>query len=154
MRVNIKNKKLFFNVMKSMIPDFNLQDFNGLTIDSRKIKPGDIFIPLKGEKDDGHAYLEQAYSHGASISLVEKTNNTKMSSINVRSTKIFLHDLAKKFREKLPYPFLGITGSNGKTTTKELLAHTLSDKMKVMKTEFLWHLILILRNFFKILLIK
>ena len=135
MRVNIKNKKLFFNVMKSMIPNFNLQDFNGLTIDSRKIKPGDIFIPLKGEKDDGHAYLEQAYSHGASISLVEKTNNTKMSSINVRSTKIFLHDLAKKFREKLPYPFLGITGSNGKTTTKELLAHTLSDKMKVMKTE-------------------
>ena len=62
MRVDIKNKKLFSSVMKSMFPDFNLPDFNGLTIDSRKIKPGDIFIPLKGEKDDGHKYLEQAYS--------------------------------------------------------------------------------------------
>ena len=87
MRVNIKNKKLFFNVMKSMVPNFNLQNFNGLTIDSRKIKPGDIFIPLKGEKDDGHAYLEQAYSHGASISLVEKTNNTKMENGYLNNSK-------------------------------------------------------------------
>ena len=135
MRVDIKNKKLFSSVMKSMFPDFNLPDFNGLTIDSRKIKPGDIFMPLKGEKDDGHKYLEQAYSYGASFAFVEKINTTKMLTINVCSTKKNLNDLAKKFREQLQYPFLGITGSNGKTTTKELLAHTLSGEMKVMKTE-------------------
>ena len=52
MRVDIKNKKLFFNVMKSMIPNFNLQQFNGLTIDSRQIKPGDILVLNKIE--DGY----------------------------------------------------------------------------------------------------
>ena len=135
MRVDINNKKKFSDVIKSMFPEFDLPNFNGLTIDSRKINPGDIFIPLKGEKDDGHKYLEQAHSSGASLAFIDKKNYTNMSSIKVTSTKTFLYDLTKKFRTKLSYPFFGITGSNGKTTTKELLAHTLSKKMNVMKTQ-------------------
>ena len=135
MRVNIQNKKIFLEIIQSMFPDLKIPKINGLTIDSRNIKPGDIFLPLRGSFSDGHAFIDKAAKANASLAIIEKTIKTTMLTQKVSSTKKFLYEMVSKYRKKLTYPFIGITGSNGKTTTKELLNHVLSKKFKVMKTE-------------------
>jgi len=134
-RVNISNKQLFSNVIQRMFPGFDLPEINGLTIDSRNVERGDIFLPLKGNNFDGHQFISQAESEGASLAFVENPIRTSLSTKQVQSTKSFLYDLIRDYRSQLSYPFIGITGSNGKTTTKDLLCHVLSDQMNVMKTE-------------------
>mgnify|MGYP001197582098 CR=1 FL=1 len=62
MRVDINNLKLFTDTFKILIPNVHFPNVKGLSIDSRKIQPGDIFLPLKGESQDGHDYLEYAKS--------------------------------------------------------------------------------------------
>ena len=135
MRVEISNKNLFSDILKTLFPEFDMPNFNGLTIDSRKVRPGDIFMPLKGKSNDGHQFISQAKTSGASLAFIDSNINTTLPTIKVASTKIFLYELVKKYREQLTFPFFGITGSNGKTTTKDLLFHTLSSQMNVVKTE-------------------
>ncbi len=135
MRVNISNKLLFSNVIKRIFPGFNLPEINGLTIDSRNVEKGDIFLPLKGSGCDGHQFISQAESSGASFAFVENSTKTSLLTQQVKSTKALLFDLVREYRNQLPYPFIGITGSNGKTTTKDLLCHVLSGQMNVMRTE-------------------
>ena len=121
MRVEISNKNLFSDILKTLFPEFDMPNFNGLTIDSRNVKPGDIFMPLKGKNNDGHQFISQAKISGASLAFIDSNINTTLPTIKVESTKMFLYELVKKYREQLTFPFFGITGSNGKTTTKELL---------------------------------
>ena len=135
MRVNINNKQLFSDVIQRMFPGFDLPEINGLTIDSRNVEQGDIFLPLKGNNFDGHQFISQAEAAGASLAFVENPIGTSLSTKQVQSTKSFLYDLVREYRSQLAYPFIGITGSNGKTTTKDLLCHVLSDQMNVMRTE-------------------
>ena len=135
MRVNISNKQLFSDVIQRLFPGFDLPDINGLTIDSRNVERGDIFLPLKGNNFDGHQFISQAEAAGASLAFVENPIGTSLSIKQVQSTKSFLYDLVREYRRQLAYPFIGITGSNGKTTTKDLLCHVLSDQMNVMRTE-------------------
>ena len=135
MRVNISNKQLFSDVIQRMFPGFDLPEINGLSIDSRNVEQGDIFLPLKGNNLDGHQFISQAEAAGASLAFVEIPIGTSLSTKQVQSTKSFLYDLVHKYRSQLAYPFIGITGSNGKTTTKDLLCHVLSDQMNVMRTE-------------------
>ncbi|SVC13976.1 uncharacterized protein METZ01_LOCUS266830, partial [marine metagenome] len=118
-----------------MLPGFDLPEINGLTIDSRNVERGDIFLPLKGNNFDGHQFISQAEAAGASLAFVESPIGTSLSTKQVQSTKSFLYDLVREYRSQLDYPFIGITGSNGKTTTKDLLCHVLSDQMNVMRTE-------------------
>ncbi|MCX8021272.1 MAG: UDP-N-acetylmuramoyl-tripeptide--D-alanyl-D-alanine ligase [Syntrophorhabdaceae bacterium] len=104
------------------------ETFTGISTDSRTIKEGELFIPLKGERFDGHDYLEGAYARSRGGVLCEKSQAKKAEGIKgtvvlVEDTLDALLALAKKRREKIDTPCVGITGSNGKTTTKELLVN-------------------------------
>ena len=135
MRVNICEKNLFADVIQRKFPGLDLPEINGLTIDSRNIEQGDIFLPLKGNNFDGHQFISQAKSSGASLAFVEDPTRTSLLTQHVHSTKTLLYDLVREYRSQLSYPLIGITGSNGKTTTKDLLCHVLSAQMNVMRTE-------------------
>ncbi|NMM61421.1 UDP-N-acetylmuramoyl-tripeptide--D-alanyl-D-alanine ligase [Clostridium sp. P21] len=116
-------------------------NFNEISTDTRKIGKGNIFIALKGENFNGNEYIEAASSKGAVICIIDeiKYKEDKIEKgttiIKVRDTKKALLDLAKAYRSKLGLKVIGITGSNGKTSTKDLLAAALSSKYKVFKTE-------------------
>ncbi len=95
---------------------------NRISIDTRTIKPGDLFIPIKGPNFDGHDFIEEAKRKGAKV-------------LDVKDGLKALQDLARKHRNKFKIPIIGITGSCGKTTTKEMLASILSQKYPVLKNE-------------------
>ena len=120
-RVNICNKILFADAIQRLFPGFNLPKINGLTIDSRNVERGDIFLPLKGNNFDGHQFISQAEASGASLAFVEKPTDIPLLTKQVQSTKTFLYDLVREYRNHFSFPLIGITGSNGKTTTKDLL---------------------------------
>jgi UDP-N-acetylmuramoyl-tripeptide--D-alanyl-D-alanine ligase len=110
----------------------------GVCIDTRKIARGNLFIPFKGEKADGHQYVEQALKEGAAAALWQKDvpNPPKgMPILIVDNTLIALQELSRSYRNDLDLKVVGITGSNGKTTTKDMTANLLSLKYKVQKTE-------------------
>lgn len=134
LRVEIKNKSNFKLALNSILPDLNISEISGITIDSRMVKPGDIFLAFKGEFTDGHKYIGQAEKAGASLIIVENNIETSLSVIQVKSTRNFLNDLAASYRKNITCPIIGITGSNGKTTTKDLLTHVLSASMDTMST--------------------
>ena len=100
--------------------------FAGVSIDSRLLKPGELFIAIRGEKRDGHDFLEQAIAKRAVAVMVEEGNPAvegiigRVPVIRVKDTHKALIQLAKNYRDSLTAKFIGITGSNGKTTTKEL----------------------------------
>ena len=94
-----------------------------VTTDSRKVTPGSVFVALKGEHFDGNAFVEQAKADGAEY-IISGENALKD-----------LQDLARAWRRELGLPVLGITGTNGKTTTKELCAAVLSTKYNLYYTQ-------------------
>ena len=107
-----------------------------VSTDSRKIKTGDIFVALKGDNFDGNEYVFQALKKGARIAVTEKTFNTgEQKLLKVDDTLCFLQELANYRRNKLKIKIIGLTGSNGKTTTKELLYSVLKQKFRVEATE-------------------
>ncbi|WP_284036779.1 UDP-N-acetylmuramoyl-tripeptide--D-alanyl-D-alanine ligase [Neobacillus sp. 114] len=110
----------------------------GVTIDSRKIEPGNLFVPFKGEKVDGHKYVEEAIKKGAGAALWQKDVPNPpqgLPLVIVDDCLAALQELARKYRKELSVKVVGITGSNGKTTTKDMTASLLSLKYKVQKTE-------------------
>ena len=98
--------------------------------DSRDIKKGDIFIALKGKKYDGHDYIDEAINNGATTCIVEEDINDRC--IKVKSTKDSLFYIGNYIRKQNNIPVICITGSNGKTTTKELIVHILKSKYNVL----------------------
>jgi UDP-N-acetylmuramoyl-tripeptide--D-alanyl-D-alanine ligase len=115
----------------------NIQ-ISGVSTDTRSIQPGNLFIPLIGENFDGHAYALVAYECGAAAALWQSDRPNPpegMPLIVVTDTLKALQRLAKAYREKLPVRIVGITGSNGKTTTKDLVASVLSTTYAVHKTK-------------------
>ena len=109
----------------------------GVSIDSRTIKKGEIFFALKGERCDGHDFLEQAIEKGAKAAVVSKKRKkfaTKIAIIRVAHTLTALQELAKFYRQKFNPVVVAVTGSNGKTTTKEMLRDILLAKYKVVAT--------------------
>lgn len=103
--------------------------------DSRKIIPGDIFIALKGEKFDGNEYALTAIEHGAIAAIIDNPQYKGEKCILVKDTLKCLQELAHYHRKRLGIPILGITGTNGKTTTKELCHAVLAKKYKTFATQ-------------------
>ncbi len=112
---------------------------SAVSIDSRNIKKDSLFIAIKGGKFDGHNFISDAINAGASAIIIDedkadKFSNYKIPVVTVKNTITALGDLAKVWRSKLNTKIIAITGSTGKTTTKEMLASILSEKYKVNKT--------------------
>lgn len=104
--------------------------------DSRKVKQGDLFFALKGPRFNGNAYAEQAIKDGAAYAVVDEADFAKHEKmILVDDVLIALQQLAKHHRLQFNIPFIAITGSNGKTTTKELIYAVLSAKYRTYATE-------------------
>lgn len=105
--------------------------------DSRNISEGDFFVPIKGSRFDGHDFMESALKNGASGCLTQKHTDPVDNKviIKVEDTLKALGDIAKSIREKFSIPFVGITGSVGKTSTKEAIAKVLSQKYNILKSK-------------------
>ncbi len=110
---------------------------NRVIIDSREVQKNDLYIPIIGERFDGHDFIKEAISAGAlcvfSVSIEHVPEG--FPAIIVKDTKKALGRLAAFYRQQFTIPFIGITGSVGKTSTKEMLASILETKFKVHKTD-------------------
>jgi UDP-N-acetylmuramoyl-tripeptide--D-alanyl-D-alanine ligase len=100
--------------------------FRGVSTDTRSLKPGQLFVALQGPNFDGTAFLDQALRQDAAGAVVSREADTELPTIVVGDTLKALGELAAGWRQKMPATIIGITGSNGKTTLKELLASCLS----------------------------
>jgi UDP-N-acetylmuramoyl-tripeptide--D-alanyl-D-alanine ligase len=110
-------------------------DSNGVSIDSRTIQKGQIYFAIKGDRFDGHQFVDEVIEKGASLAVVHDEKYLRGDkTLLVTDTLRSLQDLAHHHRMQFNTPVLGITGSNGKTTTKELIHAVLSRKYKVHTT--------------------
>ncbi len=117
---------------------FSAIKIKGVSTDSRTIDPGELYIPLVGEVFDGRIFIKECEDKGAEAFIIDdptKINKTvSIPYVRVADTKKALQDLATAYRKELSCKVIGITGSNGKTTTKDLLYKILSEKYKTQKT--------------------
>jgi UDP-N-acetylmuramoyl-tripeptide--D-alanyl-D-alanine ligase len=129
-----------FNIPTAVIynPDM-FKSIYHVSIDSRNIKKNTLFIAIKGERFDGHDFIDQVVKNGAAAIVInekylKKIGDYDIPVITVKDTVIALGEIAKLWRTKLRTKVIGITGSAGKTTTKEILATLLLEKFNVNKT--------------------
>lgn len=111
----------------------------GYSIDSRTVQPGELFFAVKGERMDGHDFVEPARQKGAIAAVVRKDHlaryKGKTGLLAVEDTLAALQQLATAVRRLWAKPLVGVTGSTGKTTTKDAIAHVLSTRFRVLKSE-------------------
>ena len=111
----------------------------GYSIDSRTVQPGELFFAVKGEHMDGHDFVTQALEKGAAAAVIRRDQRAryvlKTGLITVDDTLVALQILASAVRRLWGKPLIGVTGSTGKTTTKEAIAHVLSTRFRVLKSE-------------------
>lgn len=137
MKINLHD---IFNLKDSVIynPD-NYKSVSRVSIDSRTIKKNSLYVAIKGNKYDGHKFIKDAITNGATSILINKSQLKKYSNldctiITVPNTTMAYGELAKIYRNKFSGQVISITGSNGKTTTKEILSTILNEKFHVVKT--------------------
>lgn len=137
----IEIQSIFTNAKTTNISD--TWEAIGVSTDSRIVEKGNIFVALKGEKFDGHDCLEEAVQKGAAAIVISKQwfeNNTNSSllketpTVIAEDTLIALGELASFHRTRFNFPIIAVAGSNGKTSTKELINSVLSQKYKTIKT--------------------
>ncbi len=111
-------------------------EITGAVIDSRQVEPGYLYIPIRGERVDGHRFIPDVFEMGALAVLSEEPlENADGPYIQVASSEQALKDIAEFYRSTLGIKIIGITGSVGKTSTKEMISAVLSQKYNVLKTE-------------------
>ena len=111
------------------------QCIEAVTTDSRKIEKNCLFVPIVGARADGHKFIDQVMEQGALATLSERPlGDVEFPYIQVESSLQAVKDLAKYYLEQLQIPVVGITGSVGKTSTKEMIAAVLEQKFRVLKT--------------------
>ena len=118
--------------------DFLIKDNGSLCVstDTRNLPAGCVFFALHGANFDGNKFAQQALENGASLAVIDKPEYAlPEGTLLVPNTLLALQDLAREWRRELALPIIGITGTNGKTTTKELLATVLSTKYNLHYTQ-------------------
>lgn len=141
----MKNKATFSKIDLASVFDENHfsnigDDYvsSGVSTDTREIRKGNIFVALKGEKFDGHSLIEEAFRKGASAAVINENSNISLHSdfpvIRVENTVDALGKLANYHRNRFDIKLICVGGSNGKTTTKDMIASVLSRKYKTLKT--------------------
>lgn len=136
MRIEIKNPERFSMVFESVTGQKLHHPVLGITTDSREVQDGDLYIALKGERVDGHTFLDSVEDSNAAGALVSQGNpNLNLQQILVDDPQTMIGKIANAWRRQFDIPLIGITGSNGKTSTKDLLAHVLSNTYNVHATE-------------------
>lgn len=136
-------KRTFHQIVTMLSADHTVHDdqliaIQGVSTDSRTVSEGNLFIPLIGDNFDAHTYVKEIVLKGASASLWQKDHEHPPEGIPlifVEDTLAALQKLAEAYRSELSVRTIGITGSNGKTTTKDLIASILSTTYKVHKTK-------------------
>ena len=133
-------RQLLEAVDGQLLGDFSALDaaVSNVSTDSRSITTGCLFIPLEGERFDGHSFIGSALELGAAGCLTARERESYLPGkfyIKVRSTQRALWELARYYKKLFPIPFVAITGSVGKTTTKDMVAAVLGAKFCVHKTE-------------------
>lgn len=124
--------------VKNEMTSFADIEIMGVSIDSRKIEKGNLFIPFKGVNSDGHKFVEDSLKKGAAAALWQSdvpNPPTHLPILIVEDCLVALQELAREYRKQLQVKVVGITGSNGKTTTKDMTYSLLSTTYKVQKTE-------------------
>ncbi len=130
-------------MLEGLLERMEIMEIKGISIDSRKIKEGELFIAIKGDRFDGHDFVPAAIKNGAWGALVDRSAlEVKYNSLGglknilpVEDTLFALQELSHEHRKRYSIPVVGITGSNGKTTTKEMLAGILHRMGPVLKNE-------------------
>jgi UDP-N-acetylmuramoyl-tripeptide--D-alanyl-D-alanine ligase len=130
-------------MLEDLLGRWESMEITGVSIDSRNIRQGELFIAIKGDRFDGHDFVPAAIKKGAWGALVDRTMlESKYNSLGglknilpVEDTLFALQEMSHIHRKKYSFPVVGITGSNGKTTTKEMLAGILMRTGPVLKTE-------------------
>ncbi|MCI8840104.1 MAG: UDP-N-acetylmuramoyl-tripeptide--D-alanyl-D-alanine ligase [Oscillospiraceae bacterium] len=133
-------RQLLEAVNGTLLGDFDDLDAQAVQVstDSRNITPGCLFIPLEGERFDGHSFIQAALEAGAAGCLTARERESYLPGrfyIKVRSTQRALWELARYYKKLFPIPFIAVTGSVGKTTTKDMTAAVLGARFCVHKTE-------------------
>jgi UDP-N-acetylmuramoyl-tripeptide--D-alanyl-D-alanine ligase len=130
-------------LLEELLARFMRMEIRGISIDSRNIKAGELFVAIKGDRFDGHDFVQDAINKGAWGAVVERAAlENKFASLGglknilaVEDTLYALQEMSHMHRKKFSIPVVGITGSNGKTTTKEMLAGIMKQKGPVLKNE-------------------
>lgn len=110
-------------------------ELSAITTDSRSVVSGSLFAAIPGERVDGHDFLPAAMEKGAVCALVERPVDCALPQLIVPSTEEALQALAAYYRRQLSLPVIGVTGSVGKTTAKEMIASVLAQRFNTLKTE-------------------
>jgi len=149
MKTMVENKDIMFTVGEigeileakmEGVPEFRRAPVSGVKIDSRLVNKGDLFIAISGENHDGHDYVNSAFNNGAAAAVVSKEikASREISGDNlfiVKDTVYALGEIAKHYRKKMPAEVIAITGSNGKTTVKNLVYEIVSRKASSIKAQ-------------------
>lgn len=107
----------------------------GVSTDSRTIKAGELFIALRGPNFDGHQFIDKALAAGAAAVVAERAFNIDMPCLVVKDSRLALGQLASAWRQQFSIPLIAVTGSNGKTTVKEMLASIFSQQGQPLSTQ-------------------
>tara|TARA_S200000501_G_scaffold82651_1_gene74791 strand:+ start:2014 stop:3249 length:1236 start_codon:yes stop_codon:yes gene_type:complete len=125
MRIDIVETDLFINYLSDALKVDNLSSVNGITTDSRLVKKNDLFLALKGEHFDGSDFIDQAFSNGATY-VITKSINENQNVFTVDDVVEFIGKICSIWMNNFQGKTIAITGSNGKTTTKDLISHVLT----------------------------
>ena len=138
-RVHLNIEDVFDIPTSEIYEPDNFRTIYFVTIDSREVKKNSLFIAVKGDCFDGHDFVKDAIRKGATAVVINKKYLNRFDEINVplitvKNTKLALGEVARIWRKKLSTKIIGITGSTGKTTVKDMLAELLKEKFIVNKT--------------------
>lgn len=134
MRISLPDPTQFEVVFRT-VTGHTIPIVGGISTDSRECRSGDLYIAICGEKVDGHDFIDNAVENGAKVVLAQEHIKTDAYTVLVNNTIEAISAVASFWRNQFDIPVIAITGSNGKTSTKELLRHVLNAQFAVHATE-------------------